>query len=141
MMIDIAIELDNRPGSLARMGAVLGRAGISIEGGGMWVVDGRGIAHFLVEDGIAACSALAAAGFRVLGMQEVLMQRLRQDVPGQLGDFSGRMAAAGVNIEVQYSDHCGQLILVVDDLLKGRAVAEAWTLEQVTMHGRAVVGG
>lgn len=36
------------------------------------------------------------------------------------------MADAGVNIEVQYSDHDNQLILVVDDIEKGRAVSEAW---------------
>jgi len=37
------------------------------------------------------------------------------------------MAEAGVNIETLYSDHDHQLILVVDDLEKGRAVSEAWT--------------
>ena len=36
------------------------------------------------------------------------------------------MAEAGVNIEVIYSDHQNQLILVVDDLAKGRAISEAW---------------
>jgi hypothetical protein len=36
------------------------------------------------------------------------------------------MADAGVNIEVIYSDHQNQLILVVDDPEKGRAVSEAW---------------
>jgi hypothetical protein len=36
------------------------------------------------------------------------------------------MADAGVNIEVLYSDHANQLILVVDDIEKGRAVAKAW---------------
>jgi hypothetical protein len=40
------------------------------------------------------------------------------------------MAQAGVNIEVLYSDHQNQLILVVDDLSKGRAVSEAWSREQ-----------
>jgi heme-degrading monooxygenase HmoA len=53
-MIDVAIQLSNHPGSLADMGETLGRAGISIEGGGAWVVDGIGIAHFLFEDGDAA---------------------------------------------------------------------------------------
>lgn len=47
---DLAIELDNRPGALAEMGEALGRAGVSIEGGGAWVVDGRGVAHFLFVD-------------------------------------------------------------------------------------------
>ena len=36
------------------------------------------------------------------------------------------MAEAGVNIEVQYSDHENQLILVVDDIEKGRVVSENW---------------
>jgi hypothetical protein len=40
------------------------------------------------------------------------------------------MADAGVNIEVLYSDHANQLILVVDDLEKGRAVSEAWVRER-----------
>ena len=40
------------------------------------------------------------------------------------------MAEAGVNIEVLYSDHDNRLILVVDDLEKGRAVSDAWTREQ-----------
>jgi hypothetical protein len=39
------------------------------------------------------------------------------------------MAEAGVNIEVLYSDHDHQLILVVEDMAKGRAVSEAWTRE------------
>jgi hypothetical protein len=46
-MNDLAIELDNRRGALAEMGEILGRNGISIEGGGAWVVEGRGVALFL----------------------------------------------------------------------------------------------
>lgn len=49
--MDLTIVLENRPGSLADMGDALGRAGVSIEGGGAWLVDGSGIAHFLFEDG------------------------------------------------------------------------------------------
>jgi hypothetical protein len=131
-MVDLTIELQDRPGALAQLARVLGQAGISIEGGGMWGADGRSVAHFLVEDGSAACAALQQAGIPVRAAREVVMQRLRQDVPGQLGEFCGRMAEAGVNIEVQYSDHAGQLVLVVDDLQKGRAVSEAWMLEQAS---------
>ena len=40
------------------------------------------------------------------------------------------MAEAGVNIEVLYSDHDHQLILVVDDLARGRTVSEAWARER-----------
>jgi hypothetical protein len=102
---------------------------VSVEGGGAWVVGGNGVAHFLFEDGAAARKALEAAGIRVLAEREVLVQRLKQAVPGQLGLLTRRMAEAGVNIEVLYSDHNHQLILVVDDLAKGGAVSEAWNRE------------
>ena len=106
-----------------------GCAGVSVEGGGAWVVDGRGVAHFLFEDGAAARRALEAAGIRVLAERDVLVQRLRQDEPGQLGKLSRRMAEAGVNIEVVYSDHDHRLVLVVDDPEAGRKVSEAWARE------------
>ena len=99
---------------------------MSVEGGGAWVVGGRGVAHFLVADAVGAQQALAAAGIAVTAVREVVVQRLKQDEPGQLGKLTRRMADAGVNIEVLYSDHAHQLVLVVDDPARARAVAEAW---------------
>jgi hypothetical protein len=131
-MKDITIQLEHRPGALAEMGDALGRAGVSIEGGGAFVVNGLGIAHLLVEDADAARAALEAAGIRVLEVRDVLVQRLNQAEPGQLGKITRRMADAGVNIEVLYSDHDHQLILVVDDIEAGRKVSEAWMRENPT---------
>lgn len=125
-MRDLAIRLDNRPGALAEMGEALGRAGVSVEGGGGFLCGNDGLMHFLFEDGEAAQRALEAVGIEVLANKEVLVQRLKQDQPGQLGAIARSMAEAGVNIEVIYSDHQNQLILVVDDLEKGRAVSAAW---------------
>lgn len=122
-MHDLSIALDDRPGSLAAMGEALGRAGVSIEGGGVW----GGEAHFLFHDPEAATRALESAGIRVVRASEVVVLRLRQGEPGQLGKIARRMADAGINIEVQYSDHDHQLILVVDDLARGREVADQWS--------------
>lgn len=130
-MKDLTIALENQPGALADMGDALGRAGVSIEGGGAFVVNGEGVAHFLFADGAAARNALEAAGIHVLAENEVLVQRLNQSQPGQLGKITRLMAEAGVNIEVLYSDHDHQLILVVDDFEKGRAVSESWMRDTV----------
>jgi hypothetical protein len=65
----------------------------------------------------------------VLAEREVIVQRLKQAVPGQLGQLTRRMAEVGVNIEVLYSDHGHRLILVVDDVARARAVSEAWSRE------------
>lgn len=139
-MKDLTIILEDRPGALATMGETLGRAGVSVEGGGAWVVAGRGVAHFLVADGAVARRALAAVGIEVAAEREVVVQRLNQGEPGQLGKLTRRMAEAGVNIEVLYSDHAHQLVLVVDDFAAGQAVAEAWTRESAARLAAATGG-
>jgi organic hydroperoxide reductase OsmC/OhrA len=131
-MKDLTLALDNRPGALAEMGDALGHAGVSIEGGGAWIVDGLGIGHFLFADGTAARQALEAAGIRVTAERDVLVQRLNQAEPGQLGKLTRRMADAGVNIETLYSDHDHRMILVVDDLERGHTVSEAWERERAS---------
>jgi hypothetical protein len=125
-MKDLEIALENRPGALAEMGEALGKAGVSIEGGGAFTVNGEGVAHFLFEDGETARAALEKAGIRVVAVRDVVVQRLKQAVPGQLGSLTRKMAEAGVNIEVLYSDHDHQMILVVDEIEKARGVAEEW---------------
>ena len=66
-MYDVAIRLENRPGALADMGEALGSAGVSIEGGGAFVVNGHRVAHFLFEDGAAARTALENVGIERVG--------------------------------------------------------------------------
>ena len=125
-MRDLAIQLADRPGSLAEMGEALGAAGVSVEGGGAFVCAGGGLAHFLVADVDRARRALANAGITVLADREVITVRLNREEPGQLGRLTRRMAEAGVNIEVLYSDHDHRLILVVDRPDAAASVAEAW---------------
>lgn len=127
MMYDVAIKLQHRPGALAEMGEALERAKISIEGGGVFAGGAEGHAHFLFQDGHAARTALERAGIEVLDCREVLVQRLAQDQPGQLGQIARLMAQAGVNIETMYSDHKNQLILVVDDPATGTEVSRRWS--------------
>lgn len=129
-MYDLEIHMANEPGQLALMGDALGAAGISVEGGGMFLSNGVGVAHFLVSDGPSATQALTDAGLDVAACREALVQRLDQETPGQLGAFCGAMAAAGVNIEVLYSDHDHQLIVLVDDVEVGQKMSQQWTANQ-----------
>ena len=128
-MKDLEILLKNEPGSLALLGETLGKNRISLEGGGVFRHGSLSIAHFLVEDAEKAKNVLQSIGIKVLKANDVLIQKLRQDVPGQLGMFCRRLADAGINILAQYSDHANQLIVVVDDIEKGRKVSEDWMKE------------
>ena len=125
-MKDIEILMDNKPGKLALMGETLGRNKISLEGGGVFQAGDKAIAHFLVEEPERARDELKKVDIDVVKINEVLIQKLRQDIPGQLGAFCNRMADAGVNILAQYSDHHNQLIVVVDDYERGKAVSDQW---------------
>lgn len=125
-MFDIEMRMRNQRGELARMGAALGQAGVNVEGGGMFLVGEVGVAHFLVADPKSAVPALEAAGLDVAACREVVSLRLDQDKPGQLGKVTAAMAQAGVNIEVLYSDHDHQLILLVDDADAGRRLRDEW---------------
>ena len=87
-MDDVAIRLPNTPGALADMGEALGIAGVSIEGGGAFTINNEGLAHFLFEDSDAARRALEAAGIEVIACHKVLIQRLNQEEPGQLGKLA-----------------------------------------------------
>lgn len=128
-MKDIEIVLENKPGTLALVGETLGKNKISLEGGGVFQNGDVSIAHFLVDEGERAKKVLEEVQIKVLKINDVIIQKLRQDVPGQLGLFCRKMADANVNILIQYSDHSNQLIVVVDDYEKGRQVSEEWIKE------------
>jgi hypothetical protein len=125
-MHDVAIELPGRPGSLARFGEALGASGVSLEGGGVFTVGGVGHAHFLVDNGEAARAALEQAGLGTAIVRPVLIRRLKQEMPGQLGAIARALGDAGVNIETQYSDHANRLVLVVDDMETAERVTSDW---------------
>lgn len=70
-------------------------------------------------------------GLNVARVSDVVMLRLHQSRPGQLGLLTQRMADAGVNIEVLYSDHDHNLVLVTSERARAVAVAvaDAWMRE------------
>lgn len=128
-MKDLEIILSNKAGQLALMGETLGKNKISLEGGGVFEMGDISIAHFLVDEADRAKEVLAQVGITVSKINEVIIQKLRQDVPGQLGLFCRRLAEGDINILVQYSDHSNQLIIVPDKYDKAKEISETWMKE------------
>ncbi|MFN2160341.1 MAG: amino acid-binding protein [Anaerolineales bacterium] len=115
MPTDLTIELVDRPGTLAELGESLGRAGINIEGGCGFSIEGKGIIHILVEDAEVAKMAVESADLQVLGEREVLVVEI-EDAPGELGKVTRKVSDAGVNMDLIYLSKGGKLILGVDDM-------------------------
>ncbi len=125
-MKDIEILFENKPGQLALLGETLGRNKISLEGGGVFQDGNLSLAHFLVEEADRAKIELERVGIKVTKINDVIIQKLRQDVPGQLGMFCRELANANINILTQYSDHSNQLIIVVDNYEGAKLVSKKW---------------
>jgi len=127
-MQDLELLLPDRPGALADLGQALGEAGVSLEGGGVFTHEGRAVAHYLVHDGARALQAVTAAGLGPAVVRDVVLARLDQETPGQLGTLARRLGDAGVNVQVQYSDHVGNLVLLVadEDVAACREAVASW---------------
>jgi hypothetical protein len=120
MAKDLAIMLHDRPGTMAGAAETLGKAGINIEGIFGLAVEGKGLAHVLVEDGATARQALQDAGYEIREEPEVLVIDI-EDRPGALGEVTKRIADAGVNLHFLYLATRTRLVLGPEDLEKAKA--------------------
>jgi len=114
---DLAIAVGAVASDVSRIGAVLGAAGVGLEGGGVWA----GQARYLVADGAVVVAALDAAGIRATAAPALVVS-LRADVPGEMGRMMSALHSAGIRVEAQYSDHDNRKVFVVDDVERARTV-------------------
>jgi hypothetical protein len=91
------VELEDRPGAVARVAGALGRASVNITTGAGIAAGGRGAFGFLTDDEAAAEAALRAAGIE-FRTATVVMAAVA-DAAGGLAAAAQRLADAGVNVE------------------------------------------
>jgi hypothetical protein len=112
---DLVIIPDDHPGQLARLGEVLGGAGINIEAISAFTGQGKGIVHVLVDRADEALGVLEEAQITVRAARRVVVVPL-PDEPGHLGSACRVLADAGVNIEQAYIAAGSKLVVVCDDV-------------------------
>jgi hypothetical protein len=112
---DITVRLEDKPGSLAHLGEVLGEADVNIDGICGVPCQGEGLLHILVQDPLLAEQALDSAGFVVDRQRLVLLVNII-DRPGELGGIARRLADAGLNIDLLYLTARMDLVIGVDQI-------------------------
>jgi hypothetical protein len=123
---DLTVILDDRPGELARLGEVMGAAGVNIRGFAAFTGEGRGVIHLLVDDDAVprATQELQGAGMGIADSREVLVVDVA-DQPGSLGELARELADASVNIDLAYTTFGGvKIVIATDDLDNARAALE-----------------
>ena len=125
-MKDIAIVLENVPGSLANLGEILGKMGINMEGMCGVPLKEESMVHILVEDETTARWALEEAGFEVRAVREVLVLDI-SDIAGKAGGggkLARKLGNNRINIDLIYLAENNRIVLGVDDLDKARTILE-----------------
>lgn len=114
MTTEFTVLLEDRLGTLARLGVALGDATVNIEAIHGISREGSGIIQFVPNDRHKTARALdgACLAYRT---REVLIVRVL-DEPGTLGEVALVMSRAGVNIDSVYVTTRGHVVLGVDDL-------------------------
>jgi hypothetical protein len=115
MATDLTVVLEDRPGTLAELGEVLGSGGVNIEGLCGSTSGGEGLIHVLVEEAAGARAVLDDAGIEVRDEREVVVIDC-PDEPGALGERARGAADADVNIDLVYLASRTRLVMGSDDL-------------------------
>jgi hypothetical protein len=123
MSKDLTLSQEDQPGTLARVGEALGKAGVNIEGMCGMAVEGKAIIHILVEDTAKARRALEANHIQVSGEHEVLVLEV-EDRPSVLGNITRRLANEGINVHLVYLATSTRLVMGVNDLEKARTILQ-----------------
>ena len=111
---ELCVLIPNEPGTLGAVSEVLGRAGINVDGFGVW----EDSARLLVDDVDRALELLRAEGF-TCRTNEVLRLDL-PDEPGNLSELARELGRAGINIHHAYTvtprdeGACAFVLAVID---------------------------
>ena len=123
-MIQLDIEVPDRPGELGKLAAILGAGKINIEAISGESAGGRSYVSLIVSQPVQAREALMKSGY-VCSSRTVLVVRL-DDKPGALAALAKKLGDAGV--DVLSLIHLGtiggqaQIALGVDNLEKARSL-------------------
>ena len=97
----VTVTLQNKPGTLAQVCSVLGKAGVNISALLAPEIRGKGKVRLLVDNLDKAKDALKAAKIR-FGEEEAIAVEL-DNKPGALGEVAEKLAQAKINIRYAYA--------------------------------------
>jgi len=127
-MVDVCVKLDGAYRNPSRIGAILGSAGINIEGLCLATQGEATIIHFVVEESSGAIRALEEAGIEVVGESEVfVLDKDRCHVtgrPGSFGHICETFAEHGIRILFGYPAENNRFVFGLDDVRKAGALFE-----------------
>ncbi len=123
-MIQLEVELADRPGELAKFASTLAKANVNIDAMALESGGGMSYASVIVDKPEQARKSLEDAGYRIM-QRTVLVVRI-ENRPGALATLAQRLGKAGIDIRtVVHLESIGQhsqVALGVDNLETARGL-------------------
>ena len=116
MAMDLVIEVDNRPGTLARIAAAISDAGVNLAAATCLGPGDRAELHILVPHAEAARHALAITHQAVVTREREVVVVGVEDRPGALADLARMVAEAGVDLDLVYVATNNRVVFGSQDL-------------------------
>lgn len=116
-MQNIVVMLTDEPGALAKVGQALGAADVNIHGMCGFPDPPGGTLHILVEDASQAQEALADIEASIRDVRDVLVVDCA-DRPGTMGEVTGKLAEAGIDLDLIYQATGERLVIGTRDGLE-----------------------
>jgi hypothetical protein len=115
MAFDLAIDIQNSPGSLAEVAAAISDAGVNIAAATCIGNGDRAELHILVKHAEAARHSLAISHVAVSREREVVVVDV-EDRPGVLADLTRKIAKAGVDLDLVYVATQNRVVFGASDI-------------------------
>ena len=116
MAMDLVIEVDNRPGTLARIAAAISDAGVNLAAATCLGPGDRAELHILVPHAEAARHALAITHQAVITREREVVVVDVEDRPGALADLARQVAEAGIDLDLVYVATNNRVVFGSQDL-------------------------
>ncbi len=124
MSVDLVIDIENTPGALAEVAALISDAGVNIAAATCIGPGERAELHILVPHAEAARHSLAISHVAVTREREVVVVDV-EDRPGVLADLTRRIAKAGVDLDLVYVATRNRVVFGASDLDALRAALDS----------------
>ncbi len=125
-MRDFTIQMTHRPGELARVADILGRAGLNLKSVTAMALGNQAQLRLIADDVEAARNALREANIRF--EESEITTALLENRAGEVAELATKLANAGVNLHALYvvglDGDLVELAIAVDDIKKAKKVLE-----------------
>ena len=113
---DLVIELDNKPGELAKVATAISDAGVNLAAATCMGEGETAELHILVPHSEPVYRALANIHGPTISREREVVVVQAQDRPGELAELAHKVSGAGINLDLVYVATNSRVVLGSEDI-------------------------